>query len=477
MRSISYKWLSFAIVATGTTISTMDSSIILISLPSLTQIFQTTPSVIVWLVLIYNLVLTATVLTMGRIADTLGRKRVYAVGFLIFTVGMALSSVAQNVYHLIGSRGFQAIGAAMMVSAGSAIITATFPEGEKGKALGISEAAAGVGLMCGPALGGLILDAFGWRAMFFLRLPIAIAGSIAAWKLLRDDPVASGQPRQGFDYLGAGLLSGGLASLLLAVNQQQARGWTSVFVLSFLAAAVLFLSAFVLIEKRLNHPVVDLSLFQSRSFATGNTMLFLYHLGSSILLFMMPFFLISAVGYSSSHAGLIVMILPMMLLLVAPMAGWLSDRLDPRLLTAVGLSLQCLGLLAISRLPADAGLLDVVPRLALAGVGTGLFTSPVYNSIMGAVPRQRLGTASAMIPTMRNIGIACGMAVGGAIFVSRKAYHLAYLPTVVSPEATEKLSVVGGFQDTLLAAAAIAFAGAMVAIFGARGKSRRRRVG
>ncbi len=462
MTGISSKWVSFATVATGTVMGTMDSSIILISLPALTDVFHTSPSIVLWLTLAYNLVLTGTVLIMGRVADILGRKRVYSTGFIVFTAGLILSSLAQDVFQLIACRIFQAVGSAMLHSSANAIVTTIFPPKEKGKAMGILEAVAGAGLMAGPALGGMILDAFGWRAIFYLRIPISVIGSFAAWKLLKE--MGSPEKNRGFDFRGAGLLFGGLSSLLFAVNQAQEKGWTSVFVLGFLAVGAAALAGFIRTEGRTPHPVVDLTLFRNRAFAAGNSMLILYHVGSAILLFTVPFFMIAAAGYSSSQAGLALMVFPMMLLLVAPLSGWLSDRIGSRLLTSVGLGLQCVGLFIVSRTGLDASLPDVVIRLALTGLGTGLFTTPAYNIILGSAPGNRLGTASAMIPTMRNVGGACGMAVGGAIFVSRKAYHLASSPAVLPVGSPENLAIAGGFHDTLTVAALISATAVTVSV-------------
>lgn len=450
---------------------TMDSSIILISLPALTNVFQTTPSIALWVALSYTLVMPSILLTLGRVADVLGRKNVYCWGFVVFTVGLALCSVAQDIFQLIFFRVIEAIGAAMLAASSNALITDSFPGNERGKAMGLNEAIAGVGLVSGPALGGLLLGVLDWRAIFYTRIPIGVLGSAAAWWLLKEE--ASSERHQRFDFWGAATLFVGLSTLLLAINQGEGKGWTSVFVLTFLATGVLLLLLFVVIESRVRQPVMQLSLFRNWPFATGNSMLFFYYMVAMAVAFLIPFYLISGAGRPPAQAGLLVMTSSAVLLLVSPISGWLSDRIGPKFPMTAGAGIQCLAAVLLSQLNIDSTVTDVVLRLALLGLGSGLFLSPGYSTVMGSVPRQRLGTASAMIATMRTVGFTFGLGIGGAVLASRTAYHLEELTSSGSglPEVLRPLALVGGYHDTVLVTAGFSFV-AMLISFAAWRKAR-----
>ena len=214
----------------------MDASIVNISLPALVDVFDTGLSTVIWVLLAYMLTIAGLMLPLGKAGDTLGRKRVYTLGFALFTLGLALCALSQNITQLIIFRVIQGVGAAMIVAIGTAIVTATFPPQERGKAIGIMGTAVGLGLLSGPALGGWFIDTFGWRSIFYLRLPVSILGMAMAWVILREDN--SSKSSKGFDFWGATTLFIGLASLLFALNQGQPRGWSSPLVLGFGAVGI-----------------------------------------------------------------------------------------------------------------------------------------------------------------------------------------------------------------------------------------------
>ena len=457
-KGIDYKWLALLVVAIGTYMSTLDSSIVNISFPILSNLFKTDPSTVLWVSLIYMLTIAGLMLTFGRIGDTIGRKRVYTLGFIVFSLGLALCSISQSIIQLILFRVVQAVGSAMTLASGTAIIAAAFPVRERGKALGIQGAVVGAGLMSGPALGGFLLDIFDWRAIFYLRLPVGVIGSIMAGLILKEQRVQG--HRGAFDYGGALTLFGGLVLLLLGVNRGQALGWSSAPILTLFAVSILLLGSFLALERRVASPLVDLALFRNRLFAGSALSLNLSFVAYAAVTFLMPFYLMQAVGYSSAYAGLLLTTIPLMRLVVAPVSGWLSDNIGSRFLCPVGLSLMSLALFLLGNLTINSPVIDVVLRLAIMGLGSGLFEPPNNSSIMGTAPTERLGTASAMISTSRSVGMATGLAIAGAVFASRRLFYAAQLaPLSLAPEVIQSKALVGGFHDALFVAAIICAAG------------------
>ena len=439
----------------------MDVSIVNISFPALTQVFQVGPSTVLWVSLAFSLTMTGLMLTLGRVADTLGRKRVYVLGFIIFTLGMAMCALAQSIGQLISFRVVQALGGAMLLSTGNAIVTAAFPPRERGKALGIMGAVVGTGLMSGPAIGGFLVDWLDWRSIFYLRLPVAAVGSLLSWQILKEDFSSVRDSR--FDLAGAITILTGLTSLLFVINQGQTLGWTSPIILGLSLGSVGLLGLFVVIELRATVPVVDPSLFRHRLFTTANGSALFYFTASIFVIFLMPFYLITGLGYSSSQGGLILTTVPLINALLAPISGSLSDRLGSRLLCTGGIALQLVGLLLLTTLSTSAQPFEVMMRLAVVGIGAGLFTAPNNSSIMGSVPRDKLGTGSAMIATTRNVGQAIGLAIAGAVFTGRQSF---YQSTMNPASATAAL--VAGIRDAFLVAAAMSFVAMVVSFFGTK---------
>jgi len=465
--NLDYKWLALLTVSIGSFMSTLDSSIVNISFPRLTEVFHTDPSVVLWVSVAYLLVSVGLMLSVGRLGDVFGRKKFYCVGFAIFTVGLGLCSISQSIVQLIAARVVQGVGAAMTISLGTAIVTAAFPGQERGKSLGILSSVVSAGLLSGPVFGGLLLDTLGWRAVFFIRIPVGLLGLLMAWLILKEGKEKVTNFR--FDIGGTATLFAGLSALLLFFNLGARSGFLSPAVLAMGTSSVISLILFIMIERRVSSPVVDLQLFRNRAFAGGNISLGIVFLAQASIVFLMPFYLMQGLGESASTAGLLIAITSGTSLLVAPVSGWLSDRQGPRLLCTMGVALVCLALFLLSRLSIDSGHLTIAARLVVLGIGIGLFSSPNNSAIMGSVPRDKLSTGSAMLATVRQIGMSTGVAIAGTIFASRQLFHAASLADeVVNPDILSRLAIIGGFEDTLVIATIIS----AVAIFAsmARGK-------
>jgi EmrB/QacA subfamily drug resistance transporter len=409
------KWRVLMAVGFGTYMATMDFNIVNVAMPTLAEEFDRSPDTVLWATLASNLVVTGLTLTAGRAGDLFGRKRLYVLGWVIFTAGMGIAGAAQSIEQLIAFRFFQAIGVALAIANGNAIVTDAFPSHERGRALGTMGAIVGAGLMSGPIFGGFILSALSWHWIFWLRVPIGLAAMAAAFIFIHEEKkVPSGQK---LDIPGAIALFFALSGALLAVNRGDSWGWVSPVVLALFASSAVATVAFIRIEMHSRSPVVSLTLFKIRSFSASVVALVLNFLGQSASIFLMPFYLVEIQGYSTAKTGLIIATVPLLMLLLSSLSGYASDRWNFRYQTTIGSALVMLGLLSLATLEVDTPVAGVVVRLAIIGVGTSIFMAPNTSAIMGSVSRDMLGTASAATATGRNIGNAVGLAMAGAILV------------------------------------------------------------
>jgi len=415
---MAYKWQCLVAVCFGTFMATMDFSIVNVALPTLSKEFDSPPNTVVWATLISSLVVTGLTLTAGRVGDLWGRKRVYITGWIIFTVGMGVAALAQSIEQLIAIRFFQAVGVSLAIANGNAIVTEAFPDNERGTALGTTGAVVGAGLMSGPIVGGFVLEALNWQAIFYLRVPIGLVAMTMAFLFIRP---SEGQTHAGprkLDIPGAVTLFAALSAGLLAVNRGQPWGWSSPVILGLFAVAAVSLALFLRVESRAASPVIALSLFKVREFTVSVSSLVLNFAGQSAVTFLMPFYLIQIKGYSTAHMGLILATVPSMMLLLSPFSGRLSDRYHFRYQTTLGIAIVSVGLLSLATLEASTSTPMIMARLALVGIGTSIFMSPNSSAIMGSVPRNMLGTASASVATSRNIGNAVGLAMASTLLVA-----------------------------------------------------------
>ena len=449
-------WLVLAPVAGSVLLSTMDASIINIVLPTLASEFETTIDAVVWVVLVFVLLGTGLALPFGRLGDLYGRKRFFAGGNAIVALGLLSSGIAPSLPALVAARALQALGNAMVVSNGNAIVTASVPPERRGQALGLIGGTVGIGFAVGPVLGGVLDELIGWRAIFLARLPLALVLTLLLLLVL---PRTSGEGRErGLDIPGSLALFGALASLTLAVNRGNAWGWTSPWIIALFASGLALLPLFVLIERRAASPVVALELLRIRAFSgsVGSGILFFW--GFASVLVLLPFYLVGARGFSTLEAGAIMAAQPLTLFVFAPLTGRLADRAGPRLLVPLGLACASLGIALLALVDAGTSVPDVAARLSLVGFGMALFQSPNNSTIMGSVPAQRLGMASAAIVTARRIGQAGGIAVSGAVFTAAAGANLA----AAEGSAARALAITGGLDAALLLAAAVVAAAIVV---------------
>ena len=440
---IPYHWVAAIVVCVGTFLGVVDNSITNIALPTLSTEFGRSTDDVIWVALSFIVVSTGLSLTMGRVGDIYGRKMLYVSGFVVLTVATGLSALSGSLEELIGTRILQAIGSAMTMANGAAIITAAFPPSKRGTGLGLMVSTVGAGAMAGPALGGVLLDLIDWRAIFWTRVPLGVVGTLLAWRLLVDGS-PDNRPR-GLDIPGALLLFGTLGCLTFGINRGASFGWTSPFMITMFALSVIFLVGFIIVERRTSSPIVDLGLFRGRGFSFGISAAILQFMGMSASLYLTPWLWQFGRGYSPIEIAAVMLPMPMAMMLWSPVSGRLSDRLGSRPLTTAGMVMVCLSLFLLSRTTADTSPIDFGLRMLLLGIGTSTFSTPNTVVIMSAVPPERLGTASAAQTTARTIGNAIGAAIWVAIFVSVAG---AVGESVESPAA-----IIDGFRVALLVAA------------------------
>ena len=431
-RSSRYKWYVFAALAVGTFASVVDHGSVGVALPTVATFFHTDIPSVQWLVIGYAMTVIALLLPMGRLADLITSKRVYIIGSFVIIAGSIAAGTSTDLSVLIVSRIVQGTGAAMTQGTGMAIMIGAFPPNERGKAIGLIMTMVGTGAVAGPAMGGLLVDAFGWRSVFFATVPMVAASIALCLAVLNsaDQPrPVRGPGRAGFDWLGAFLSSSALLSLLLGITNAHRSGWTSPPIMGAAVAFVVLLAGFIWWELRIASPMLNLRLFRRRNFFLGVSANYLMFIGSSAVLFMTPFYLQNVLGYSASVAGLCVVPGALCMAILGPLSGRLSDRYGWRKFTVAGLALSTTGIGILSQATAGSSLLHVIPALMLTSSGMGTFYSPNSSSILSAVERESHGVISALVNLIRNAGNVVSVAVATAI-VTATMGSMGYEPSL-----------------------------------------------
>jgi EmrB/QacA subfamily drug resistance transporter len=467
----SRKWYVMAAVAMGIFLSTIDGSIVNVALPTMVRAFGTEFAVVQWVVLAYLLTVTTLMLTMGRLGDMIGKKPLYSAGFVIFTVGSVLCGLSPMVELLIGFRVLQAVGAAMMMALGIAIITEAFPPTERGRALGISGAIVSIGIVVGPVLGGLIIGALSWHWIFFVNLPVGIVGTAM---VLRFVPATRPPGGQRFDLPGALVLFVSLVALLIALSLGQNQGFARPPILALFGVWLLFLAIFVAIERSSPQPMVQLRLFRNTLFDVNLITGFITFVCMSGTIILMPFYLEDVLGYDPRTVGFLLAIVPVAVGITAPFAGALSDRVGTRPITAVGLLVLVGGFLAVSTLSVETTALGYVLRFLPVGVGLGIFQAPNNSAIMGAVPRSQSGVASGLLSITRTLGQTTGTAALAALWASRVAARAGGIPPAGATNAPAAAQV-GALVDTFSTVVILVAVALLLATWGLAREWRSRR--
>ena len=410
-------WLIFLMVAIGIFMATLDGSIVNIALPSIMADFAVPLATIQWVVMIYLLTVTSLLLSFGRLSDIRGRRMVYSLGLCFFSLGSFFCAIASTAHWLIGARFFQGLGAAMTMACTPALLIDTFPETERGRAIGMMGSVVASGLTAGPILGGLLIHYFSWRAIFYINIPIGLLTAAGVFFLLKGGKADITRPET-FDWPGAALLAILLGSLLMAITHAYDWGYFSLSTLSLIAVSILAATCLIYVETRVRHPILSRTLFGIRLFSMPIVAAIILFICLFTLVFLMPFYLIHPGGYPVNVVGGIMACIFISLFIVSPFAGALFDRIGSRLLCTLAMAIIAGSLFSLAAIPANASFFSIIWRLSLAGIGTAIFLPPNSAAAFSAVSPESRGVASATVAAARNLGMVLGVAITGAIFNS-----------------------------------------------------------
>ncbi len=410
---LEYKWMALGVTTIGSLMAAVDGTIVILGLPEMMVKLHADLVEMIWVIMGYILISTVFLLTFGRVADMVGRVRMYNLGFVVFTVGSALCGLSANAAQLILFRLVQGSGAAMLIVNSVAIVTEVFPPNERGRALGINAVTWAIGGVLSPILGGLILTVADWRWIFYINVPIGLAGAYGAYRVLRENSTRnSGET---FDPIGAATFSLGLTAVLLALTLGIQFSWTSAPIVLLFVAFVVFLLAFFWWERRTSNPVLDLSLFKNRVYNFSVLAAMMAALALFAVNFLVVFYLQAVRGYDPLQAAVLLIPLPIYTAIASPVGGWLADRIGARVPATVGLLIQGGALLWFLQLAPQTPYQQIALGLGLMGLGGGLFYSPNTSAAMNGAPVRRLGVASATLATLRQAGMVTSFAIALAV--------------------------------------------------------------
>jgi EmrB/QacA subfamily drug resistance transporter len=410
------KWWTLLAVCLGTFMLLVDVTIVNVALPSIQDDLHASFAQLQWVVDAYALALAALLLTAGSLADMFGRRLLFSIGLAVFTVGSLLCALATGPLFLVLARAGQGIGGAIMFATSLALLAQAFHGRERGTAFAVWGAVTGAAVAIGPVLGGVITTGWTWRGIFYVNLPI---GVIAIAVTLLRVAESRNEHRRGVDLPGFSLFTAALIALVYGLIRAGEQGWGDIGVAICLAAAVVLLAAFVIVERFGRAPMFDLSLFRVPTFAGGSVAAFAVNGCVYALFLYIVLYLQDLLGYSALQTGLRLLIMSAVTLPAAIVSGRLSSRVPARLLIGTGLALSGAGLLLMAGLAADSSWTHLIPGLVVAGVGSGLVNPALANTAVGVVPYRSAGMASGINTTFRQVGVATGIAVFGTLFATR----------------------------------------------------------
>jgi EmrB/QacA subfamily drug resistance transporter len=448
------KWWTLGAVSFGLFMIMLDNTIVNVALPSIQRDLNIGISELEWVFNGYALTFGVLMLTGGKLADMMGRRRIFIAGLVIFTVASLGCGLAASAGMLIGARVVQGVGSALMNPATLSIITATFPPRQRGMAIGIWAGVSGMALAIGPLVGGLITEHWSWNWIFFINVPVGIIGIVVARLVITESRDTS--PDQRLDLPGLSSSAIALFALTYGLIEANKYGWTSPRILGLFAVSAVSFAAFILLELHQRAPMLDLKLFKNGTFAGANSVMLLVGVAMFGVFFYNSLFIQNILGYSAVQTGATFLPMTVLIILVAPVAGKFSDRVGSRWLMGGGMILLTISLLIFSRLNASSTFWDILPGLLVGGIGMAVVMTPTTAAAMGSVPIDKAGVGSAVLNTGRQVGGALGIAVMGAIVAA------AATGVPGTPEAVE--GFVTGYQHALEVAAGITLVGAVLSV-------------
>lgn len=410
------KWFTLLNVSVSIFMATLDTSIVNIALPVISKDLSVSISSVQWVVTSYLLTISVLLLVWGKISDMYGRKRIYLFGFVVFTLGSALCGMAQSLSFLVVSRVIQAVGASAMMALSQGIVTATFPPHERGRALGINGTTVAIGTLVGPSLGGILVHISSWQSIFYINIPVGIIGSILTVLII---PEFHEEPEnKTFDIKGSIFMSLAIMSLFLGFLFYQDNVIDVKIFALLLVFSVVTVYLFLKTEMKVINPLLDLSLFKNHVFSLGIASAYLSFIATFSTNLFIPFYLQYILSLDTLKAGILMSFYPAALAVIAPISGWLSDKISYKPLTVIGLSLNSIILVIFTSVSPSTSQGTIALLLSLLGLGSAMFQSPNTSSIMGSVNKNQLGVAGGMTALFRNLGMVSGATFSVMLFNS-----------------------------------------------------------
>ncbi|AFA47184.1 MFS transporter [Acetobacterium woodii] len=451
------KWPILLIVVMSTFMATLDSSIVNVALPQMARVLDVDTSQIQLVVTSYLIVIMGVILIFGKLGDMLGKTKIFIFGIALFTLGSLLCGINSTFTLLIGGRIVQAIGAAATMANNQGIITQVFPSTERGKALGLTGTSVALGSLVGPGLGGIIVGSFSWEYIFLINVPVGVVVLYLAMKLL---PKSNKKAKEKLDIPGAILFTLSVVPLFVALGQVQSLGFSDPLILTGFAVTTVSFLAFILVERKVGNPLIPLNIFKNKLFTLSIFCAFINFIGLFCNNIIQPFYLQDVRAYSPSQAGLMMMIFPLILMVLAPVSGYMSDKIGSEILTFIGLLLISLGLFLMSTLTEQSSLGVLISFIVVLSVGMGLFQSPNNSLIMSTVGKHQLGIAGSINALVRNMGMVSGIALATTLLYGSMSSELGY--HVTDYVVGQNDAFIHGMKTAYLTAAAITFFGAIL---------------
>jgi EmrB/QacA subfamily drug resistance transporter len=448
------KWWTLVAVSFGLFMIMLDNTVVNVALPSIRADLGISVSELEWVVNAYALTFGVLLLTGGKLADLLGRRTIFIAGLVIFTGASLWCGLAGGAASLIAARTVQGVGAALMNPATLSIITATFPPARRGTAIGIWAGVSALALAIGPLVGGLLTERISWSWIFFVNIPVGILAVIAARLFIDETKDTSREQR--LDLPGLVSSAVGLFALTYGLIETNTHSWGSTRVVALLVLAAVSLGVFVVLESRQRLPMLDLSLFRNPTFSGANTVMALVGLAMFGIFFFNSLYLQNVLGYSAIKTGATFLPMTLLIILVAPVAGKISDRIGPRWLMGAGLTLLTGSLLLFRTLDESSTFWDILPGLLVGGLGMAITMAPTTAAAMSSVPVDKAGVGSAVINSMRQVGGSLGIALMGTL--------VATTVTVTPGSPAYPSQFVEGYHRALLVGAFVLLAGAVIAV-------------
>jgi len=422
----SYQWWVLANVMIGTFMAVLDATIVSVALPKIMAAFGIGVDKVEWIITAYLLVFAVMLPSSGWVADHFGYKRTYMLALLLFTLGSFLCGIAWDENALIIFRIVQGAGAGFMMPVGMAIVTREFPPHRRGIALGFWSIAAAASVSLGPLVGGYLIDHFSWHMIFDVNVPVGLLGVFATYVIQREYRT---EHIRSFDFGGFISMSVFLSALLLALSNGNSAwntgGWTSPFIVwCFITAGVSF-AAFLIIESMVEHPIIDLSLLRNFNFGLTNLVLFIFGMGMFGSTFLLPLYLQNSLGYTAFQAGLVFLPTGILQGLLAPVAGVIADRGNPKVPALIGIVLLAVSLYLNYFLSVYSEHSQIMIPLYVRGIAMGLVFTPLSTLALSEVPRHKMAQASGLFNVIRQVGGSFGVALFGAMLTRRMIFHLA----------------------------------------------------